>query len=55
MTDGFEVLDGFLIQLVEVDLDAVESLLVEDSPLEFGLETVFVLFDRSRRTFLADA
>ena len=43
MTDRFKVLDGFLIDLVEVDLEAVESLLVEDSPLEFGLETVFVL------------
>ncbi len=43
MTNWFEVLNGFLIELVKVDLEAVESLLIEDSPLEFGLETVFVL------------
>ncbi len=55
MADGFEVLDGFLIKLVEVKFKAAESLLIEHSPLELGLETIFILFDRGKGTFLADA
>ncbi len=55
MADGFEVLDGFLIKLVEVKFKAAESLLIEHSPFELGLETTFILFDRGKGTFLADA